>query len=93
MAVLLPNEEVSQAQMRGYRIFVWSQDHENPPHVHVRKGKSYSTWTLRPLKLVDRGEFSSSDIRLQRKLLRDFYDPIVRSFDAHWKAQKTRLSP
>lgn len=92
MAVLLPNEEVSQDQMRGYRIFVWSQDHENPPHIHVRKGKDFSTWNLRPLKPIDRGEFSSSDMRLQRKLLLEFYDQIMRSFDAHWKAQKTRHS-
>jgi hypothetical protein len=89
MATLLPNDDVPREKMRGYRIFVWSQDHENPPHVHVRKGKEYSTWDLRSLKCVESGKFSSSQLRSQRKLLQDFYDQIVESWHDHWKNKKT----
>ena len=88
MAVLLPNDEVSREQLRGYRIFVWSQDHEHPPHVHVRKGRDYSTWDLRSLKCTESGGFSSSELRSQRKILQEFRDPIARSWHAHWKATK-----
>ena len=90
MAALLPNDEITREQLRGYRIFVWSQDHEHPPHIHVRKGNEYSTWDLRSLKCTDAGGFSSSELRSQHRLLREFYDQIVRSWHAHWKAKKAQ---
>lgn len=90
MAVLLPNAAVRQAKMRGYRIFVWSHDHPHPPHVHVRKGTSYSTWLLPELRCIDPGDFDSSEIRAQSKLLREFHAELLRSWHDHWQNQEGR---
>jgi hypothetical protein len=65
MATLLPNDEVSREDLRGYRIFIWSHDHPHPPHVHFRKGKQVSSWDLESGTCVDEDGFSSSDIRLR----------------------------
>ncbi len=90
MSILFPNEEVSRDQMKGYRIFIWSHDHPHPPHVHLRKGKAYSTWDLRDLTCVNRGEFSSSELRAQAKLLQELHPAVLRSWHGYWQIQGQR---
>ena len=88
MPTLLPNDEVSREDLRGYRIFIWSHDHPHPPHVHFRKGKQVSSWDLDSQHCVDEDGFSSSDIRDQAKILTDRRDAILRSWNAHWQRQQ-----
>ena len=73
--------------MKGYHIFIWSHDHPHPPHVHFRKGKSYSTWHLQTFRCIDTGGFPLSDLRTQAKLLQKFHEEVLRSWNAHWQAQ------
>lgn len=87
MPILLPNQEVSRDQFKGYSVFMWSQDHRHPPHVHVRKGDRYSTWHLLSLDCLDAGEFSSSEVRHQRKLLQQFHEQVIRSWNDHWQGR------
>jgi hypothetical protein len=63
MPYLLPNDEVSRDQLKGYIIFLWAHDHPHPAHVHIRKGRCRSAWDLSTLRCVHRGNFSSSEIR------------------------------
>ena len=90
MATLLPNDEVSAGQLHGYRIFIYSHDHPHPPHVHVRKGRLVSSWDLVTTLCIDRGGFSSSEIRLQGRILLQYRDAILRSWNAHWQRQRRR---
>jgi len=87
MATLLPNEEASAADLHGYRIFIFSHDHPHPPHVHVRKGKRFSSWELTPLRCVNRGSFSAWEIKIQSKILTEHLAAIWRSWNAHWERQ------
>jgi hypothetical protein len=91
MATLLPNDDVSAAQLHGYRIFIYSHDHPHPPHVHVRRGRQVSSWDLATLECVAEDGFSSSDIRLQRTILTEHRDAVLRSWNAHW--QRHRSNP
>ena len=71
MATLLPDDRVSRDDLKGHRIFIYSHDHPHPPHVHVGKADRVSDWRLDPLTCLDRDGFSASEIKDQRKLLRD----------------------
>ena len=90
MATLLPNEEVAAAQLHGYRVFIYSHDHPHPPHVHFRKATLVSSWDLVTLECIDRGGFSSSEIRLQARILLEYREAIFRSWNAHWQRQRPR---
>ena len=88
MATLLPDDQVTAHDLRGYRIFVFSHDHPHPPHVHLGKGNRYSSWDLITLECVDRGGFSPSEIRTQRIILVKYLDAIWRNWHAHWQRQR-----
>jgi hypothetical protein len=87
MATLLPNDEVTDAALHGYRIFIFSHDHPHPPHVHLRKGRRFSSWDFESLMCISRGGFSSPEIALQRRILTEFQGAIRRSWHAHWERQ------
>jgi hypothetical protein len=87
MATLLPNDEVPQQDLQGYRIFIFSHDHPHPPHVHFGKGKRFSSWDLNSGFCRDEDGFSSSEIRNQHTILTEFRDAIWRSWHAHWQRQ------
>lgn len=84
MATLLPDENISSRQIRGYRIFVFSHDPPHPPHVHVRKGKRFSSWDITLMICVDGGGFSSTELAVQRTILEKYRDVIWRNWHAHW---------
>ena len=90
MATLLPNDEVSSDLLRGYQVFIFSHDHPHPAHVHIRKGKRFSSWDLTTLQCVNAGGFSSPEIRTQRRILAENIDAIWRSWHAHWQRQERR---
>jgi hypothetical protein len=87
MATLLPDENVGASELHGYRIFVFSHDHPRPSHVHVGKGKRYSSWNIMTLQCTDSGGFPSSDIRIQRTILSAHIEAVRRSWHAHWQNQ------
>jgi hypothetical protein len=87
MATLLPNSRVARRVMKGYRVFLFSHDHPHPPHIHVGKRKRYSSWNLDRLECVDGGGFSMRELSLQRSLLVEQRQEIIRSWHEHWDRQ------
>jgi hypothetical protein len=87
MATLLPNFRVSRRQLKNYRVFIFSHDHPYPPHVHFGKRKRYSSWHINLLQCVDDDGFSASDIAVQRSLLVEYRDEIIKSWHEHWQKQ------
>jgi hypothetical protein len=88
VATLLPNDEVPPPRLQGYRVFLFSHDHPHPPHVHFGKGRRFSSWDIQTLVCRDADGFSSSELRMQRKLLVELLDPILRSWHEHWQRQQ-----
>lgn len=84
MARLLPDEHISRDDMRGYRIFIWSEDHPYPPHVHVGRSRRVSDWRIDSLECIDGDGFTSSELRGQHTILRK-YLPIICKFHEHWQ--------
>lgn len=88
MATLLPNAEVTSSELRGYRIFIFSQDHPHPPHVHVGKGKRFSSWNLTSVWCADPDGFSSQELRVQRTIISENIEAIWRTWNDYWQRQQ-----
>jgi hypothetical protein len=87
MATLLPNDQVGRDVLKGYRVFIWSHDHPHPAHVHFGKGSRVSSWDLATADCEDEDGFSSSEIRVQARILEEFRDVIWDSWHEHWQNQ------
>jgi hypothetical protein len=50
-------------EIEGFRIFFYSADRNEPPHVHVRKAGQEAKFWLNPIRSERLGRFKQSDLR------------------------------
>lgn len=54
--------------IEGYRFYFFSDERQEPPHVHVRKGNSVAKLWLRPVDFARCRGFSRNELRRIREL-------------------------
>ena len=52
----------------GFRFYFFSDERQEPPHVHVRKGDSVAKLWLRPVDLAFARGFNRTELRRVREL-------------------------
>ena len=64
----------------AYRLFFYSSDRGEPPHVHVeREGKRAKLW-LRPVRLENSGGFSRPEIHRLQRLVERHQQGLLRAW-------------
>ena len=75
-----------------YRVFFFSADRGEPPHVHVvREAKEAKFW-LSPIRLQNSGGFSPSEISRLRKLVEEHQQQLLREWYAFFNPRRTGSS-
>ena len=54
--------------IEGFRFYFFSDERQEPPHVHVRKGDSVAKLWLRPVDLAFARGFNRTELRRVREL-------------------------
>ena len=55
----------------GYRFYFFSNEGNEPPHIHVAKGGAVAKFFLRPIRLVMNEEFKPPQLRCIVELLEE----------------------
>lgn len=50
-------------RVRGYRLFFYSNEGSEPPHVHVERASATAKFWLRPVELASRSAFDDRELR------------------------------
>lgn len=66
-----------------YRIFFYSFDCTEPPHVHVQRDKQVSKFWLEPLMLQYNHGFTGRELRRIHHLLEEHFDNIWEAWYEH----------
>lgn len=64
-----------------YRLFFYSADQNEPPHVHVERDTSRATFWLNPIRLAESGGFRRAEIGRIEKLVAENAASLVRAWD------------
>jgi hypothetical protein len=48
---------------RSFRFFFWSNERNEPPHVHVESGDGYAKFWLSPVSLAESVGYDSNEVR------------------------------
>jgi hypothetical protein len=67
-----------------YRIFFYSADHVEPPHVHVQRDASSAKFWLDPVRLERSRGFSASEIRRIEDMIEERKVPLLTAWDEHF---------
>jgi len=72
------------ALRRGpYRVFFYSGDCSEPPHMHVERDENVAKFWLSPVRLHSSGGFGRQEIGRILRLLEDNSKLLARSWDEH----------
>lgn len=55
-------------RIEGFRFYFFSDERQEPPHVHVRRGDGIAKLWLRPVRFASSSGFSRTELRRIREL-------------------------
>jgi len=73
----------------AYRVFFFSADRGEPPHVHVAREAKEAKFWLSPIRLQNSGGFSPSEINRLTKLVEEHQQDLLREWHAFFNPKRT----
>ncbi len=64
-----------------YRLFFYSADRDEPPHIHVERERFRAKFWLQPVRLQDSGGFSRLEIRRLHAIIAGNAKFLLRSWN------------
>ena len=68
-------------EINGFVFFFYSQEGNEPPHIHIRKAENTAKFWLRPIVLVENHGFSSSQMQFITKTINENSKLLLDAWD------------
>jgi Domain of unknown function (DUF4160) len=68
-------------RIRGFKFFFFSQEGNEPPHIHVNKGDGSAKFWLNPVKLAYNDGFKKQEVRAIVKILERHENELIRAWN------------
>ena len=69
---------------RGFRFYFWSNERNEPPHVHVESGDGYAKVWLSPIALAQSVGFDVGEVRDLLRIVREHRDKMEQAWHDHF---------
>lgn len=70
-------------QEAGYRFYFYSNENQEPPHMHVRKAGNEAKFWLSPIELHYNHGFNPNELRQIRDIIEAQHVLLMRSWNEH----------
>lgn len=67
----------------GYRFFFYSNEGNEPPHIHVQKAEKYAKIWLHPIELADVVGFSSKEVNRIEAIVIEHRTQLLEAWHEH----------
>ncbi len=67
----------------GYRFFFYSNEGNEPPHIHVQKAEKYAKLWLTPMGLADSQGFNSKELQRIEDIVSEYRARILEAWYEH----------
>lgn len=71
----------------GYRFFFYSNEREEPPHIHVDQAERYAKFWLATVTLAESSGFRSGELAELRRLVFQYRLQFQEAWDGHFGGQ------
>ena len=68
-----------------YRLFFYSADHHEPPHVHVERDEKIAKFWLDPVRIQSSGGFNRKEIGTIQKLVEEHASALLGSWNEFFR--------
>lgn len=72
------------ANVGPYRIFFYSNERGEPPHVHVHRDRKLAKFWLQPVELADSKRFAAHELREIEEIVQDRRDEFLEAWDEYF---------
>jgi len=66
-----------------YRFYFYSNERNEPPHVHVRRNRSFAKFWLQPVTLASSKRYSSHELRALHAIIEEHRDGFLEAWNEH----------
>jgi hypothetical protein len=67
-----------------YRLFFYSAEGIEPPHVHIRQDRATAKFWLNPVRLAASRRFGDHELQTLRKIVEENQQRIVEAWNEHF---------
>jgi hypothetical protein len=67
-----------------YKLFFYSSEGNEPPHVHVRRGRAAAKFWLNPVRLAGSRRFGDHELRDLERIVVDNQPRILEAWNEHF---------
>ncbi len=67
-----------------YKLFFYSAEGNEPPHVHIRRDRATAKFWLDPVRIAASRRFSDSDLRAVQKLVEENENAIMEAWNGYF---------
>jgi hypothetical protein len=73
---------------QGYRVYFYSHEPNEPPHVHIDKGGSTAKFWLERPALASSIGFSPKELNVFHKLVAEYRDRLLDAWHEHFRTHR-----
>ncbi len=73
------------ADIGPYKLFLYSSDGNEPPHIHVRRDRATAKFWIAPVRIATSRNFSDSDLRSLQKLVEENENAIMEAWNDYFR--------
>ena len=70
----------------GYRFFFYSNEGDEPPHIHVERAEKYAKFWLEPVSLAESRAFRNHELTELRKMVEEHREEFIVAWNEHFNA-------
>jgi hypothetical protein len=71
-------------RVKGYRLFFFSLEGHEPPHIHVEQAERFAKFWLSPVSLVKSRGFRSNELSEIQKIVEGNRDTLMEKWNEHF---------
>lgn len=68
----------------GYRFFFYSNEGNEPPHIHVQKAEKYAKFWLRPIRLAESIGYTNKELHQIQEIVLEHLELLVEAWYEHF---------
>jgi len=68
----------------GYRFFFFSNEGQEPPHIHIEYAEAYAKFWLMPVSLAHSSGFTSKQLHNLRNLVTDYQELLNEAWNEYF---------
>jgi hypothetical protein len=68
-------------EVNGFIFFFFSQEGNEPPHIHVRKAEATAKFWLRPIEQANNNGFSSSQMKFIKRTIKEHNELLLEAWN------------